>query len=531
MRPRLTTAPPPKRIDRAALLAEVRQHKRWDVIVIGGGATGLGTALDAVSRGYRTLLVEAHDFAKGTSGKSTKLIHGGVRYLAQGNISLVRESLRERELLLRNASHLVWPLGFVVPSYGYFDTAFYGTGLKLYDAMAGRDSLPSSRILSASETRAASPGIAPAGPQGALRGGVLYYDCQFDDARLAIAMMRSIIDLGGTALNSVAVRGLTLRNGLVCGVELEDTESGERLQAIADCVINATGVWVDGIRRMEDPAAPSMVSPSQGIHLVLPRRFLPGAHAVLIPRTTDGRILFMLPWGGHTLLGTTDTARDDHPLEPQPSDTEIDFILSTAARYLSVPPTRADITSTWAGLRPLVRASSDMPTRSVSREHAITLSRGGLLTITGGKWTTYRRMAEDAINQAIRHGLLPSRPCRTEQLRLHGAPEGAGNVYGTDAPHLLTLPGADESLTVGGGLTAAHVRFAARYEQARSVEDVLARRCRLLLLDAQAACLAAPAVARLLAEELGHGPEWIEQQLRTFTEGAQIYGGTTENTE
>lgn len=529
MRAVLTATPPPRPIDRTALLDEIRQHKRWDVIVIGGGATGLGTALDAVSRGYRTLLVEAHDFAKGTSGKATKLIHGGVRYLAQGNIGLVRESLRERELLLHNASHLVWPLGFVVPSYSHLDTAFYGAGLKLYDAMAGRDSLPGSRILSASEAQSAAPGLAARGPQGTLRGGVLYYDGQFDDARLAIALMRTIIDLGGTALNAMAVRALTVRNGLVCGVALEDTESGERLHAVADCVINATGVWVDAIRRLEDPAALPMVAPSQGVHLVVPRRFLPGSHAVLVPRTNDGRILFMLPWGGHTLLGTTDTARSDLPLEPVPGEAEIDFILSTAARYLAAPPTRDDITSMWAGLRPLVRAGADMPTRAVSREHAIRMSPGGLLTITGGKWTTYRRMAEDTIDHAIRHGLLPPRPCRTAHLRLHGAPEGAGNVYGTDAPHLLALPGADVSLTAGGGLTEAHVRFAARYEQARSVEDVLARRCRLLLLDAASARAAAPAVARILADELEHGPEWITGQLATFAATAQIYGNPSQN--
>lgn len=533
MRPALTTRPVSIPVSRAALLAEIRQGKRWDVIVIGGGATGLGTALDAVSRGYRTLLVEAHDFAKGTSGKATKLIHGGVRYLAQGNISLVRESLRERELLLHNASHLVWPLGFVVPSYGYLDAALYGTGLKVYDALAGRDSLPTSRILSAREVAAASPGLATHGPHGKLRGGVLYYDAQFDDARLAVALMRTILDLGGVALNALAVRALTMRSGLVCGVELEDTETGERLHATADCIINATGVWVDSIRRLEDPGAPAMVSPSQGVHLVVPRRFLPGSHAILVPRTRDGRVLFMVPWGGHTLLGTTDTTRSDVPLEPAPGEAEIDFILSTAAQYLAMPPRRADVTSMWAGLRPLVRplvrTSGDMPSRSISREHAIRLSSGGLLTVTGGKWTTYRRMAEDTIDHAIRHGLLPAHPCRTTHLRLHGAPEGAGNVYGTDAPMLLELSGADQSLTAVGGLTAAHVRFAARYEQARTVEDVLARRCRLLFLDTAAARAAAPAVARILAEELEQGPQWIETQLAAFASTANIYANVPQN--
>lgn len=520
--PRSLSIPAPVR--RETLLAEVRQSTRWDVIVIGGGATGLGTALDAVSRGYRTLLVEAHDFAKGTSGKATKLIHGGVRYLAQGNLALVREALREREILLHNASHLVWPLSFVIPAYGRLEAPFYGMGLKLYDLLAGRDSFAPSRLLSPAETLAAAPGLATETAQGKLRGGALYYDGQFDDARLAIALMRTILDLGGTALNAMAVTALDIRQDVLCGVHLRDTETGEVLYAAADCIVNATGAWTDTIRHLENAAAAPLVRPSQGAHIVLPRRFLPGGNAVLIPRTADGRVLFMLPWEGHTLLGTTDTVLEDVPIEPHPGTGEVDFILATAARYLRDTPTRDDVTSAWAGLRPLVRKHRDTATKSLSREHTIEVSKAGLLTVTGGKWTTYRRMAQDVIDHAVQLHLLPAAHCQTEYLRLHGAPEQAGNLYGTDAPQLLALPGADTLLAAATGLTEAHVRFAARYEQARRVEDVLARRNRLLMLDRAAAIAAAPATARILAEELGRDAAWQASELASFTALAQIYG-------
>ncbi|MBY4896292.1 glycerol-3-phosphate dehydrogenase/oxidase [Cupriavidus sp. AU9028] len=529
---KLTPIQPP---DRAALLATLEREPRWQVIVIGGGATGLGTALDAASRGYRTLLLEAADFAKGTSSKATKLVHGGVRYLAQGNIGLVREALHERGLLANNAPHLVRPLGFVVPAYQLLDQPFYGIGLKVYDMLAGRLNLASSRWLNHRETLTEVPTLAEHVGGRPLRGGNLYYDGQFDDARLAIALMRTLFDAGGLAVNYMPVTGLTMQGGVVSGVKVRDALGDATFELRADCVINATGVWVDGIRQLEDERAAPMVAPSQGVHLTLPRSFLPGDRAILVPRTDDGRVLFLVPWNGHTIVGTTDTPRRDLPLEPRAAEDDIDFILETAARYLSRDPSRANVTSVWAGLRPLVKATGESSTASLSREHTILVSRAGLITVTGGKWTTYRRMAEDVVDTAIRRQMLPAAPCRTASLPLHGAGSAVGSAglgaddrspdryYGTDLALLHTLPGAGNVLAVESGLTEAHVRFAARHELARRVEDVLARRNRLLFLDARAAIAAAPAVARILAEELGHDAAWQADEVSRFEALAQGY--------
>lgn len=518
------TLPP----DRAALLATLEHERRWDVIVIGGGATGLGTAVDAASRGYRTLLLEAADFAKGTSSKATKLVHGGVRYLAQGNIGLVREALYERGLLARNAPHLVWPLGFVVPAYQLLDQPFYGIGLKVYDMLAGRLNLASSRWLDHREALAAAPTLAEHVGGRPLRGANLYYDGQFDDARLAIALMRTLFDVGGVAVNYMRVTGLSLQSGVVNGVTVRDMLGDATLTLRADCVINATGVWVDAVRQMEDGQAATMVAPSQGVHLTLPRSFLPGDRAILVPKTDDGRVLFMVPWNGHTIVGTTDTPRRDLPLEPRADDDDVDFILDTAARYLSRTPTRADVTSVWAGLRPLVKATGESSTASLSREHTIVVSKAGLITVTGGKWTTYRKMAEDVVDTAIRRQMVPAAPCVTADLPLHGAGAATGShvpdrYYGTDIALLRTLPGADAMIDPDAGLTEAHVRFAARYELARRVEDVLARRNRLLFLDARAAVAAAPRVAAILAEELGYDAAWQAAEVDSFGEVARGY--------
>lgn len=515
---------------RAALLARLEREPRWDVIVIGGGATGLGTAVDAASRGYRTLLVEAADFAKGTSSKATKLVHGGVRYLAQGNIGLVREALHERGLLTRNAPHLVSPLGFVVPAYQMFDQPFYGIGLKVYDMLAGSLNLSGSRWLDHKETLAAVPTLAEHVSGRPLRGGNLYFDGQFDDARLAIALMRTLFDLGGVALNYMKVTGLQQQGGVITGVMAQDVLGGATLALRADCVVNATGVWVDAVRQMEDGHARTMVAPSQGVHLTVPRSFLGGDKAVLVPRTDDGRVLFLVPWNGHTIVGTTDTPRRDLPLEPDAGANDIDFILETAARYLARDPTRDDVTSVWAGLRPLVKATGEASTASLSREHTIVVSKAGLITVTGGKWTTYRKMAEDVIETAIQRQMVKAAPCATERLPLHGATaidglpaEGPDRYYGADLPQVRTLPGADKLVAPASGLTEAHVRFAARHELAQRVEDVLARRNRLLFLDARAAVAAAPEVAQLLAEELGHDAAWQAREVEAFNHLAAGY--------
>ena len=483
---------------REALLDRLRQTPRWDVLVIGGGATGLGCAVDAAARGYATLLLEAHDFAKGTSSRSTKLVHGGVRYLAQGRIGLVHEALAERALLLANALHLVHPQRFVVPLYRQWDRLQLGVGLAAYDWLAGAHSLGASRPLSAAETLRALPGVRGEG----LVGGIAYMDARFDDARLAITLMRSVLDLGGLAINYLPVIRLRHESGRVVGVEAGDTESGESFSLSAGVVVNAAGVWADAIRRLDEPTCPAQLNPSQGVHIVLDRDFLPGDAALLVPRTDDGRVLFIIPWQGKLLLGTTDTPRPDTPLEPRPLDGEVDFILATAARYLRRPPQRSDIRSVFAGLRPLIGGSGN--TSNLSREHVIQIAPSGLVSVAGGKWTTYRRMGEEIVDRAAAVAGLPARPCRTRSLLLHGSPAApSDDVFGTDRPAVDALPGAGRRLHPALSLSEAEVRFAAREEQARDVEDVLARRHRALFVDATAAIEAAPAVAAILAEELG----------------------------
>ena len=502
---------------REALLARLRSTPRWDVLVIGGGATGLGCAVDAAARGYATLLLEAHDFAKGTSSRSTKLIHGGVRYLAQGRLGLVREALEERAILLANAPHLVHPQRFVVPVYRQWDRLVLGVGLTAYDWLAGTRSLGASRLLSARDTVAALAGVRQEG----LVGGIAYMDARFDDARLAITLMRSVFDLGGLAINYLPVTALRHEAGRVAGVDAHNAENGERFSIAARVIINAGGVWADTLRQLDEPQAPAQLAPSQGAHLVLDQDFLPTDSALLIPHTPDGRVLFAIPWKDKVLLGTTDTPRTDLPLEPRPLAGEIDFILETAGRYLARPPRREDVRSAFAGLRPLIGSGQDGAkggtTAALSREHLIQVSRQGLVSVAGGKWTTYRRMGEQIVDTAIPIGGLPPRPCRTRELQLHGHP-GAGceDVFGTDRAQVDNLPGAGKQIHPALTLTEAEVRHAIRHEQARSVEDLLARRHRALFIDARSARDAAPAVAALLADELGFDEGQTREQTEAF---------------
>jgi len=510
-------------MNRNEQLQRLRTEKQWDVAVIGGGATGLGVALDAAARGFRVVLVEATDFAKGTSSRSTKLVHGGVRYLAQGNVSLVREALHERSTLLANAPHLAQPLAFVMPGYTWWERGFYGVGLKAYDALAGSRGLGSTQFLSTAQVKALIPTVRTHD----LSGGVKYWDGQFDDARLAVALARTAVARGACLVNHAKCVSLIRDSAKVRGVVAEDVERGERFTINAACVINATGVWVDAIRDMDADGGAvrkqPMVAPSQGVHLVVDRSFLPTDHALLIPKTEDGRVLFAVPWLGKTVLGTTDTPRDDVAAEPSPFKDEVEFILREAGKYLSKQPTRADVLSVWVGLRPLVRPPQDedrdpanrAQTKAISREHTVLVDKSGLVTVTGGKWTTYRAMAEDVLTHCFDGGLLAARGAGvTEHLKLAGAPAGAGesltqppgeHEYGTDRAALRALPGADHWLwrDGGGGLSEAMVRFAVRVEMARSVEDVLARRCRLLFLDARKASALADSVAAILKEELG----------------------------
>jgi glycerol-3-phosphate dehydrogenase len=514
-------------VSRRALLARIREVERWDVIIIGGGATGLGTAVDAAARGYTTLLLEAHDFAKGTSSRSTKLIHGGVRYLAQGNISLVYDALRERGRLRRNVPHLVHTLPFVVPAYTWWAQPYYGAGLLLYSLLAGSLGLGISRIISRAEALSLAPTLEPHG----LRGGVVYYDAQFDDARMSIALLRTLLDLGGVALNYAPVTSLIKTSGRVSGVLARDTETNEEFEIAARAVVNATGVYADELRRMDDPQAQPLLAPSQGVHLVLNRTFLPGDHAIMIPRTDDGRVLFAVPWHDRVIVGTTDTPRDSTSIEPRALPEEIDFLLSHAARYLHKSPRPEEVLSVFAGLRPLVKASGEGNTASLSRDHTLIVSPTGLITITGGKWTTYRHMAEDTVDRAAAVADLPRRPCPTRELKLHGylnaRLQPPLDVYGADTPALIDLlserPEWRLKLHPNLPYRAGEVVWAARYELARTVEDVLARRTRALLLDAWASVEAAPQVAQLLARELGGDEAWQQAQVRAYQELTRMY--------
>lgn len=519
-------------VNRERMLSSARSRNTpWDMIVIGGGATGVGVAVDAASRGYAVLLLEQHDFAKGTSSRSTKLVHGGVRYLEQGNISLVIEALRERGILLQNAPHLVHDLAFVVPSYSWWESPFYGIGLKVYSLFAGKYSFGPTRLLSREETLERLPTIRTDG----LRGGVEYYDGQFDDARLLINLVSTAAEHGAVLLNYARV-GTLLRDdaGVVNGVQVHDGESGVAWEARGRVVINATGAYCDSVRRLADAEAQALVSPSQGVHLVFDRSFLGGESAIMVPHTPDGRVMFAIPWHGHTLVGTTDVPRDDTPLEPAPTDEEIDFILETAGHYLARQPTRDDILSVFAGLRPLVRerGGSGGRTAQISREHSIHIDPSGLLTIAGGKWTTYRAMAEDCVDQAVALAGLEDRPCVTRTLRIHAHPgehaeEGPLSIYGSDADAIRALATHDPTLAtplhVRLEYTGAEVVWAARHEMARTLEDVLARRTRALFLNARAATESAPPAAALLARELGRDAAWASSQVAAFRTLARSY--------
>lgn len=506
-------------------LATLRDQRPWDVLIIGGGASGLGAAVDAAARGYRTLLVEARDFASGTSMCSTKLIHGGVRYLRQGDIGMVRNALRERSFLLQNAPHLVHPLAFIIPAWNNIDRLMFAGGLKLYDLLAGWHNLAASRSLNRQEVMADLPGLKSAG----LCGGIRYWDGQFDDARLAITLMRTATDLGATCLNYLPAIRLRKTNDRVTGAVLRDAETGEEFEVTARAIINATGVHVDSLRRMDEPDAAPLLTPSQGIHLVVDADFLPGQQALMIPKTEDGRVMFAIPWQGKVLLGTTDTPRPELQQlnDPQPLEEEIDFLLRTAAGVLTRPPTRADIRSAFAGLRPLIHPGNADPknTAALSREHAILVSPGGLITVAGGKWTTYRLMAEQVVNRAIEVAGLPKAPCPTQTLNLHGCPpnEADSNAYGTDAPLLAALPGNDQLLHPALPFTEALVRFAIRYEGARTIEDILARRTRATFLDAAAAEACIERIAGIIAEEHLPAPARLTEMITGAHESARRF--------
>ncbi|WP_223582277.1 glycerol-3-phosphate dehydrogenase/oxidase [Sphingobacterium sp. GVS05A] len=515
---------------RSKLIERVKDTSEWDVIVIGGGASGLGVALDALSRGFKTILLEQVDFAKGTSSKATKLVHGGVRYLAQGDISLVREALHERGLLQQNAPHLVKNQSFVIPNYSWFDGPFYTIGMKIYDFLAGKLSLGKSIHINKEETQRRISTVRTKG----LYGGVVYQDGQFDDSRLAVNVAQTCIQMGGVALNYMRVTNLTKNGaGKVNGIIAQDTDTGEVFTIQGKAIINATGIFVDDILKMDKPEAKQMVRPSQGVHLVFDKSFLPGDDAIMIPKTDDGRVLFLVPWHNRVIAGTTDTPIDEHSLEPIALEKEIEFILKTAGRYLTKQPTRQDALAVFAGLRPLAAPTGNSnKTKEISRSHKVIVSDSNLLTLTGGKWTTFRRMGQDTVDKAIKIGCLPKKESTSATQKIYSAIPTTDRsnhmyIYGSDQEAIHALeqenPVWGEKLVEHLEFKKAEVLWAVRNELAQTVEDVLSRRVRILFLDAKAAITAAPEVARILAQELGKDENWQKNQVENFEKVAKNY--------
>jgi glycerol-3-phosphate dehydrogenase len=515
-------------LQREQILAKFTcKSEQWDFIIIGGGATGVGTAIDASARGYKTLLLEQNDFGKGTSSRSTKLIHGGVRYLQQGNISLVLEALKERGLLHQNAPHLVHNLPFIVPRYDWWEGTFYGVGLKLYDMLAGKYGFGNSRLLSVDQTIERIPTIETEG----LRGGVIYHDGQFDDSRLLINMVQTANELGADIINYLYVSSLLKKNGIVRGVLARDSETGKEYELKSKVVINATGVFSDSIRKIDDENVKPIIVHSQGTHIVLDKSFLPGDHAIMVPHTSDGRVLFAIPWHNKVVVGTTDIEIEFPTLEPIAREEEIEFLLTTASKYLEKDPSRKDILSVFSGLRPLVTTGNEEDTAAISREHTVLISRSGLITVAGGKWTTYRKMAEDTIDQAIAVADVEYKPSVTENLRLHGYTNAEIDnrhlaMYGSDADdieYLCREKNLGKKLHPGFEIKAGEVVWSVRNEMARTAEDFLARRTRVLFLDANTAIEMASAVAKLMAGELNKNRKWVKDQIASFNEIAKGY--------
>lgn len=508
-------------------LKKVKNKKKpWDIVIIGGGASGLGAAVDAASRGYRTLLLEKNDFAKGTSSRSTKLVHGGVRYLQNGDISLVIEALKERGIMRKNAPHLVQDLSFVIPSYDWWNSPFYGIGLKIYDMMAGNLGLGPSTLLDRQETIDLIPNVKKKG----LRGGVIYHDGQFDDARMAISLAQTAENHGASLINYCGVTSLVKEGEMITGVTAKDEFSGEEFSISAKVVINATGVFSDQIIQMDQPGSRKLIVPSQGVHIVLDKSFLNGPHAIMVPHTTDGRVLFAVPWNDYVVVGTTDTLIKQALEEPIALEEEIAFILENAGAYMTTPPTRADVKSVFSGLRPLAAPEDNgSATKEISRHHKVTVSTSGLVSILGGKWTTYRKMSEDLINTAQSVGGLPERACISHSLPIHGYDYNSDwsnplHVYGTDIEKIHKLDEAgNESLSDQLYLTKNQIVWAVREEMAMTVEDVLARRSRALFLNAETTLALAPKVAKIIAEEAGHNQDWFDQQIKEFNALAQNY--------
>tara|TARA_X000001036_G_scaffold340255_2_gene319495 strand:- start:810 stop:2357 length:1548 start_codon:yes stop_codon:yes gene_type:complete len=513
-------------MNRTTSISKLDKVLEWDIVIIGGGASGLGIAVDASKRGYKTLLLEKHDFAKGTSSRSTKLIHGGVRYLQNGDITLVIESLKERGILKRNAPHLVQDLSFVIPTYDWWASPFYGIGMKIYDMMAGKLGLGKSVIISKEETEKLIPNVNKKG----LRGGVIYHDGQFDDSRMAITLAQSADSNKTSLLNYCSVESLIKENGEIKGVNFIDLINSKKYQVKSKVVINATGVFAEEIIRMDQPEIEKMIQPSQGVHIVLEKRFLKGKHAILIPQTSDGRVLFAVPWKNYVVVGTTDTQIKSSSAEPKALAQEVDFILKNASKYMTNKPKRDDIKSVFAGLRPLAATSNKKSTKEVSRSHKIDISPSGLISVLGGKWTTYRKIAEDAINTAISINKLKKKKCKTERVKLFGFKKNVDwsdpmHVYGSLKKQIESMGSKNDNESLSNKFYISNniIQWSIIHEMAISLEDVLARRTRCIFLDSRESMRIAPIVAKKMAEVLEEDQNWIDMELKKFNKLIKNY--------
>jgi glycerol-3-phosphate dehydrogenase len=505
----------------------LKQPAEWDIVIIGGGATGLGAAVDSSKRGYKTLLLEKNDFSKGTSSRSTKLVHGGVRYLQNGDISLVIEALKERGIMKNNAPHLVKDMSFVIPFYDWWNSPFYGLGLKVYDMMAGDMGLGPSTLLNKDETIEMINNV----KQEGLKGGVIYHDGQFDDSRMAITLCLTASELGATLINYAEVKSLIKKHEIISGVEVLDKETKKKYSIEAKVVINATGVFSDQIVKMDQPEARAMIRPSQGVHLVLERDFLDGDHAIMIPHTSDGRVLFAVPWHDHVVLGTTDTPIDHADEEPKALEEEVTFVLNNASQYMTKKPKRKDVKSVFAGLRPLAaQQDNSTQTKEVSRHHKVNVSTSGLISVLGGKWTTYRKMGEDTVDTAMVVGGLDEKKCKTKKLKLHGYEENVDfddplHVYGSNRHKIISSgnPEDNRSLSDKFYISKNLILWSVEQEMAVHLEDILARRVRGLFLDAHEAINIAPEVAQIMADAMKKDNKWIARELNEFNTIAKKY--------
>ncbi|CAF1935650.1 unnamed protein product [Brassica napus] len=560
----------PSRSAQESVLIGASASNPLDVLVIGGGATGSGVALDAATRGLRVGLVEREDFSSGTSSRSTKLIHGGVRYLEKavfnldyGQLKLVFHALEERKQLIENAPHLCHALPCMTPCFDWFEVVYFWMGLKMYDLVAGPRLLHLSRYYSAQESAELFPTLARKGKDRSLRGTVVYYDGQMNDSRLNVGLACTAALAGAAVLNHAEVVSLITDEATkrIVGARVRNNLTGKEFDSYAKVVVNAAGPFCDSIRKMVDEDTKPMICPSSGVHIVLPDYYSPEGMGLIVPKTKDGRVVFMLPWLGRTVAGTTDSNTSITPL-PEPHEDEIQFILDAISDYLNIKVRRTDVLSAWSGIRPLAMDPTAKSTESISRDHVVFEENPGLVTITGGKWTTYRSMAEDAVDAAIKSGKLsPTNECVTQKLQIlgsHGwepssftalaqqyvrmkktyggkvvpgamdtaAAKHLSHAYGSMADRVAIIAqeeGLGKRLAHGHPFLEAEVAYCARHEYCESAVDFIARRCRIAFLDTDAAARALQRVVEILASEHKWDKSREKQELQKAKEFLETF--------